>query len=313
MIAGTPDQSRGNPNEVATYRVDAPHLGNGCHDRGRHSARTVRGGCDTYRSIQVAGAVHCINGSQNVEGVWVNSSAGGSKWATWIWSGYTGSANTYAAYTATLSVPWPSSSSSTSIQIRVGCGGTKQTWGSTNRTPSVNTTSSRLLSANCANPSTATHHDATTCSIASNGSDSGAITAARWALAHINAVSSGSYTTDHYWAGWCTTFVYDAWAGHRVYRTATDMYSGFKHSGRVPSFSQVPPVGALAFYRLAPVYDPKGEGHVNIHVGLGVFVSTKGNVGGTHYPIVAYRVSQYVNSTHTYLGSMMPPTGWRGR
>jgi hypothetical protein len=174
----------------------------------------------------------------------------------------------------------------------------------------VTVTSSRLLSATCANPSTATHHDATTCSIASNGSDNGAVTAARWALARIKAVSGP--TRNGYWSGYCTTFVYEAWAGRAQYKTALSMYDGFRASRRTPSFSQIPPVGALAFYKLAPVYDPMGEGHVNIHVGLGVFVSTKGSYGD-HYPIVAHRVSQYANSTHTYLGSMMPPSTWRGR
>jgi len=267
----------------------------------------------TYRSIQVAGAVRCNNGAQNVVGVWVNSSLGGSKWATWIPSSYTGAANPYAVYTAELKVPWSSSTKSTNIQIRVGCGGNASTWGSTNRTPAKPVSGSTLLSATCANPAKLTHADAVTCATASNGADAGAISSALWALAQIKATKSGSVTPNGYWAGYCAAFVARAWGRTAAgYLTATSMYNGFKQLDRKPSTSSAVPVGALAFYGLAKSIDPDLEGHVNIQVGLGVFVSTKGFVGDKS-PIVAYRVSQYANSTHKYLGWMIPPSSWRAR
>lgn len=264
------------------------------------------------KTIQIAGIVQCKNGSQQVEGVWVNSSKGGSKFATWIWAGYTStSKSTYAAYTASLSV----SSTPTTVQLRIGCGGSSSTWGSTNTTASKSVSGSTLISATCANPSTANHANKQTCSIASNGSDSGASASALWALSKIKATSSGGDTPNGHWAGYCADFVGRAWGRSDAgYSTASAMYSGFKASGRTPSTSSSTPVGALAFYKLDASIDPPNgtDGHVNINAGLGVFVSTKGSVGDT-YPIVAYRVSQYENSDRQYLGWMMPPSGWRAR
>lgn len=89
----------------------------------------------------VSGSVSCSNG-QPVRGVWVQSSAGGSKWASW-WA-FPGRP-TEAYFSASLSF----GATSSSIQLHVGCGGTTSSWWSTNLTPTISVSSSRTVNASC--------------------------------------------------------------------------------------------------------------------------------------------------------------------
>lgn len=91
-------------------------------------------------SITVQGTVRCQNGKA-VTGVWVESSTGGSRWATWKAMG--SAAN--ATYKATVSV----TSTPTTIRLHVGCGGTAQSWWSTNLTPTIKITRSVVLNTFC--------------------------------------------------------------------------------------------------------------------------------------------------------------------
>jgi len=64
-----------------------------------------------------SGNVYCWADYQNVVGIWVEVSGGGSGWAQW--SGNTSSSSTWWRY----DVP-----SGRSYRLHVGCGGTKQNW-----------------------------------------------------------------------------------------------------------------------------------------------------------------------------------------
>jgi surface antigen len=74
-------------------------------------------------SVTVKGTVRCANG-HDVVGVWVQSSGGGSKWAT-----IPVRSATTESYSATLSTVLP-----TNVQLHVGCGGSPNAWWSNNRT-----------------------------------------------------------------------------------------------------------------------------------------------------------------------------------
>lgn len=90
-------------------------------------------------SITVSGTVQCLNGKA-VDGVWVASSGGSSKFA----------AKTYLPGTYT-EMRYSASVLSGNIQVRVGCGGSTPTanWGSTNNSPWRELGGSRTLNAFC--------------------------------------------------------------------------------------------------------------------------------------------------------------------
>jgi hypothetical protein len=73
----------------------------------------------TY-SVNFGGTVECSNG-QPVEGVWVQSSAGGSRWAGWF--AFPGKADA-AFYSTTLTTLAPN----TWVTLHVGCGGSTSSW-----------------------------------------------------------------------------------------------------------------------------------------------------------------------------------------
>lgn len=85
----------------------------------------------TNLSVAITGSVQCTHG-EPVEGVWVNSSLGGSGWAKTL-SGHDATVK-YFRYPATSSVTLPYG---TYISIHVGCGVTESQWASDNRTPGV--------------------------------------------------------------------------------------------------------------------------------------------------------------------------------
>jgi hypothetical protein len=79
-------------------------------------------------TITISGSVSCarfINGVGLV-GVWVNSTGGGSGWASW--SGNTSSLS--SSYSRTFSTNIP-----TRVSLHVGCGGSKSSWATDNWTP----------------------------------------------------------------------------------------------------------------------------------------------------------------------------------
>lgn len=90
-------------------------------------------------SITVKGTVNCA--SHPLYGIWVQSSGGGSGFASWSWT----TSNHYAGtYTRTLSTTLP-----TTLQLHVGCGGSRSSWWSDNWTLSVSDLASVTLNATC--------------------------------------------------------------------------------------------------------------------------------------------------------------------
>uniref|UniRef100_UPI003446E778 hypothetical protein n=1 Tax=Nocardioides sp. LML1-1-1.1 TaxID=3135248 RepID=UPI003446E778 len=83
----------------------------------------------------ISGKITCAKGNlsygSRVVGVWVQSSAGGSKWSDSL-----SRSSTYGNI-ATFSAKVKTNSSSTTIRLDIGCGGTKTTWASNNSTPSI--------------------------------------------------------------------------------------------------------------------------------------------------------------------------------
>ncbi len=92
-------------------------------------------------SRTVSGTVACQVG-HHVTGVWVQSSNGGSGWASWT-------PRSGAAWLADYSYRITTNSSSTSVRLDVGCGGTRQNWWSTNLTASTTVSGNKHLSALC--------------------------------------------------------------------------------------------------------------------------------------------------------------------
>lgn len=90
-------------------------------------------------SISVSGVVHCSGGA--VVGVWIQSTGGGSKFAGWRPFNTSTADATYAAQLST-SLP-------TKLQLRVGCGGSKAKWGTTNNSPYRSASGSKILNAFC--------------------------------------------------------------------------------------------------------------------------------------------------------------------
>jgi hypothetical protein len=85
----------------------------------------------TY-SLGISGYVHCKNANgavQPVEGIWIESTAGGSAWASWA---AVPNRVQSATYSKTLS--WTGTSGTTSVRLHIGCGGSPSNWWSNNRT-----------------------------------------------------------------------------------------------------------------------------------------------------------------------------------
>lgn len=90
-------------------------------------------------SITVSGTVQCLNGKA-VDGVWVASTGGASKFAA---KSYLPGTYAQMRYSATVG--------SGDVQVRVGCGGSQPTanWGSANNSPWRELNGSRTLNAFC--------------------------------------------------------------------------------------------------------------------------------------------------------------------
>jgi surface antigen len=92
-------------------------------------------------SMTIRGTVICASG-HDVVGVWIESTAGGSRFSAW--TAFKGHENT-AYYETTIK----SRAKSTKITVRVGCGGSPADWWSDNGTPRITVTGSRTLNTRC--------------------------------------------------------------------------------------------------------------------------------------------------------------------
>jgi len=88
-------------------------------------------------AITISGTVRCPSGAA-VVGIWVQSSGGGSRFAS-RW-GYPGNA-AVAGYSASVN--------SGAVELHVGCGGSPSNWASDQWTPRLTASASRNLNATC--------------------------------------------------------------------------------------------------------------------------------------------------------------------
>lgn len=91
---------------------------------------------DAATSLVVRGAVVCPSQSP-VVGVWVTNSGGGGAYANW--TAYPGRPHV-ARYQTTLTTTLPAR-----VSLHVGCGGTRQSWGSSNASPAATVRSGAIL------------------------------------------------------------------------------------------------------------------------------------------------------------------------
>src|SRR5580700_489654 len=102
-------------------------------------ARPVLSSSSTTAGLSVSGEVTCPAG-QPVDGVWINSSGGGSNYARW---------RAVSRSSATYST-WLQTSTPTAISLHVGCGGSTVDWKSANWTPAaLMVTRSETINAEC--------------------------------------------------------------------------------------------------------------------------------------------------------------------
>lgn len=97
-------------------------------------------GTASAASARLYGTVTCPSGKA-VVGVWVESSAGGSRWAPW--TAFPGVPHA-AYYNVTLTTALPSS-----VFLTVGCGGTPQKWATSNKTTKFTLSGSKVVNAGC--------------------------------------------------------------------------------------------------------------------------------------------------------------------
>ncbi|WP_418059729.1 hypothetical protein [Pimelobacter simplex] len=157
----------------------------------------------------VSGTVTCAKGGK-VVGIWVQSSAGGSKWSDTL--SRSSAFPSHASFTAKIT----SSAATTKIRLDIGCGGDARTWGSNNSTPSVSVGGSKKVAAVC---NEASGRRAERCSWIPNPVSSTVLTKAkRWVDRQV------SYNQAGYFEGYrqdCSGFVSMAWGLSRSETTPT--------------------------------------------------------------------------------------------
>ncbi len=89
----------------------------------------------------MSGSVACENGGE-VNGIWLQSSAGGSVWADY-------SRRSTAPWVANYSKSFSTSASSTQVELHIGCAGSTGTWGSSNKTTAITVSGPKEFSARC--------------------------------------------------------------------------------------------------------------------------------------------------------------------
>lgn len=91
-------------------------------------------------TVTVRGTITCP-ASAPVSGIWLESGGGGSKFADWT---PIPSATNVAQYSGTLTSATP-----TEVELRVGCGGRKEKWGSTDHAEKITLSGSAVLNPFC--------------------------------------------------------------------------------------------------------------------------------------------------------------------
>jgi hypothetical protein len=253
--------------------------------------------------LSVSGQVTCAAG-QPVDGVWVNSSGGGSNYAKWR-----ATSRSSASYSTRLPTSTP-----TAISLHVGCGGSAVDWESANWTPAVlMVVRSETINADCARGQ---------CGFPS------ADRAVAWAERHLtitgggNRAVSGDRVSDERayasWAGLDLAFAISAYlngAGAMPRpmltgsaATANSMYQLYatdhlvQHAWVTSSgVSPAPPAGALVFYPSSA-----SGGRIAISAGSGEVVS----VGSSGSPLVT---EQSYSSIPGYHGWAFPTNMVDGR
>lgn len=228
--------------------------------------------------LSVTGKVACPPG-QPVDGVWVDSSGGGSNYARWR-----AISRSSASYTA-----WLTTSTPTAISLHVGCGGSTVDWESANWTPAVlMVTRAATINAECA------------------GGQCGfpyADRAAAWAQRHLAVAGGGNQAlrsdrvTDQRayasWAGLDVAFVVSAYLnGAGILprpavsgsASAVAMYQTYASDHLIQQtwvtgsgISPEPPAGSLVFYSTSAA-----GGQIAISTGAGEVVS----VGSAGSPLI---------------------------
>lgn len=181
----------------------------------------------------VSGSVYCTNG-QAVTGIWVESSAGGSRWANW-WHFPGLKTNAY------YSVPLSFSASSSKVSLHVGCGGTPSKWWSTKLTPTFTVVGSRTINAGC---TATTAGRSTSCTFPPKGLTTSA--------------NQGA-------AGYCTWGAYEKW------RATTGYYPNIGgHANRMDDNAKVNKwrVTTMPAKRAMIVFNTAGYGHVGWVTGI---------------------------------------------
>lgn len=112
---------------------------------GTTSAVAVTATTASAATFNVSGVVTCENGG-DVQGIWVESLAGGSVWADW-WAMPGRTTSAYFAKNITFA---PAAST---ISLHIGCGrNANGSWVSTNLTPQITLNRSLILNSSCSNP-----------------------------------------------------------------------------------------------------------------------------------------------------------------
>jgi cell wall-associated NlpC family hydrolase len=251
----------------------------------------------------ISGSVTCAN-NKGIEGVWVQSSVNGSKFATLKTPGAV-----TTTYSATISTALP-----TNISLHVGCGGSTQNWASSNFSPAIaGVNGSITLSVtNCVN---------------GQCSPLIAYKAAQWALAHLTGAGAdhalptdlvADSNTRNTWAWYCLAFVASAYmnatggtlpnptvSGESA--TAAEMYTLYYDDHLIQKAwandsgeQSYPPEGALVFYPGLP--GTGGQGHIGISVGGGNVVTA--NASGS--PLVREQGYNSLNLKGYYEGWAFP-------
>lgn len=167
--------------------------------------------------VHLRGAVTCPSGD-NVEGVYVHSSGGGSTFATWsAYAGYATTAHYYTAFTTNLP---------TSIYLSVGCGGSTQGWKYAPNSPSKTVSSGAVWlyddvtcsTTSCSFPSSPKNTGSTTTNPFSDPKDCAAEGAPPTCECTYRAASFWKTMTGHYpdWNGnaadWDTNAAAKGWS-----------------------------------------------------------------------------------------------------
>lgn len=261
---------------------------------GNASAGSV---AEASTAITVQGAVSCTH--QQLIGVWVQSSGGGSEFASWS-KGSNGGLDGVFKATITTSLP-------TTLSLHVGCGGSSSSWWSDNWTPGKSVGGSAVLEALCNEGTTKPAPGANTrCAFTPTGGESNAVA---WAK---------SYLGKNYDTNLCLTFVSSAYSSTNV--TISKFVNGGIGSNTYPQDvwghitqnplvtggpGTTPPFGALVFFNAKSGYS-KIYSHIELSLGAGNMISTSDTFkeNQVHEETLAQHAAS--GAWNTYVGWWLP-------